>query len=62
MKNLDWFINRVGTRIYRDKVSCRCVICTQVEKDWLIVHDKAHAEYLHMCSWDMWIDYFDKTQ
>lgn len=48
MKTLQWFINRIGKRIYRDDDNCGCATCNDVVKNGLIVIDKNHAEYLHM--------------
>lgn len=48
MKTLQWFINRIGKRIYRDDDNCSCTTCNEVVKNGLIVIDKNHAEYLFM--------------
>lgn len=48
MKTLQWFINRIGKKIYRDDDNCGCATCNEVVKNGLIVIDRDHAEYLHM--------------
>lgn len=60
MRTLKWFENRIGKRIYRDKVSCNCETCNNVWKNGLIVADKEHAYYLEMISRDLNINYRDK--
>lgn len=48
MHNLKWFTDRIWTRIYRKKWSCKCAWCADVAKNWLIIVDIFHAECLHM--------------
>jgi len=48
MKSLNWFKNRIGKRIYRDRNDCHCLDCEDAVGNGLIVRDKNHAEYLHM--------------
>lgn len=48
MHNLKRFTSKIGSRIYRDKWTCKCDTCKDVEDNWLIIHDKFHAECLHM--------------
>lgn len=57
MKDLQWFIDRIGEVVYRDKVPCTCSTCKSVEKDGVFIEDKDHAEYLYMVSMDMNILY-----
>ena len=45
-KPKEWFVKRIGKRIYRDKGSCECQTCERIEKEGLIVRDKSHADYL----------------
>ena len=59
MHTLQWFINRIGKIVYRDKLTCKCSTCKSVEKDGVLIHDKNHAEYLYMVSCDMDIGYRD---
>ena len=40
-----WFIDRIGKRIYRDPSKC-CAHCDAVAKNGLIISDETHAIYL----------------
>ena len=60
--NLDFFTTRIGKRIYRDKLSCKCDDCQEVKEDGLVIMDQQHAEYLHMVSNDMMIEYRDNKK
>ena len=44
-----WFIDRIGKRIYREKNVCNCEVCTAVHKEGLIITDEQHANYLYDC-------------
>ena len=46
-KSRGWFIERIGKRIFRDKLSCDCEACREVEEHGLVIHDRIHAIYLH---------------
>jgi hypothetical protein len=41
-----WFLDRVGKKIYRDKIFCDCSVCKRVENEGVFVLDKNHALYL----------------
>ena len=58
MHNIEWFKQRIWTRIYRKASSCKCKTCADVTKNWLIIADENHAWYLDMCQ-EMH-EYFDK--
>jgi hypothetical protein len=45
-KSAEWFIERIGKRIYRDSQRECCSHCTKVEKEGLIIYDEQHADYL----------------
>jgi len=47
-RNLQWFKNRIGKRIYRDISGCVCKGCKEVDENGMIVSDEFHAEYLEM--------------
>lgn len=53
LHTLQWFKNRVGKRIYRDKVSCPCETCVNITKNGLTIHSEFHARYVY----DTQIDY-----
>jgi hypothetical protein len=42
-----WFVDRIGRRVYRGKTSCPCAVCTNVSEEGLIIADEMHAHYLH---------------
>jgi len=42
-KELQWFLDRIGKRIYRENNFCDCEICVDVWKKGLIVLDELHA-------------------
>ncbi len=47
-----WFRDRVGKVVYRNKTSCDCEICNSVYKNGLFIKDIFHAEYIAMCECD----------
>lgn len=42
-----WFIDRIGKRVFRNKTGCDCVICVLVSEKGLIITDEFHAIYLY---------------
>lgn len=42
-----WFIDRIGKRVYRGETSCQCETCKRISKEGLIISDLMHAEYLY---------------
>jgi len=51
-KPKEWFIERIGKRVYRDDTGKCCLICDKIVRRGLIVLDKLHAEYLAMIDMD----------
>jgi hypothetical protein len=45
-KSKEWFIDRIGKRIYRDSRRYCCATCLEVEKEGVIVCGETHATYL----------------
>ena len=41
-----WFIDRIGKRVYRNGTTCTCGVCERVKEEGLIISDKMHADYL----------------
>jgi len=35
-----------GTRVYRGSVGCKCLTCTTISSEGLVIHDDMHARYL----------------
>jgi len=54
-----WFIDRIGKRIYRKNNICNCAICLNVHEVGLIITDKDHAIYLYDCQ-EMDLIYYEK--
>lgn len=54
-----WFIDRIGKRIYREKNICNCSVCLKVHEVGLIITDKDHAIYLYDCQ-EMDLMYYEK--
>ena len=46
-KRRQWFLDRIGKRVFRGPASCPCPTCTNVTNEGLIIHDEVHATYLH---------------
>lgn len=42
-----WFIDRIGKRVFREDVFCQCETCKRISKEGLIINDEMHAIYLH---------------
>lgn len=43
---LQWFIDRIGKRVWRNKTSCKCEVCKRIYEQGLIISDERHAMYL----------------
>lgn len=53
-----WFIDRIGKKVYRHKLKCQCNSCQN--EDGTLVLDHDHACYLTRVSSEMGIKYYDK--
>jgi len=42
-----WFIDRIGKRIYRDMSTCQCSGCMDSVESGFIIDDKEHANELY---------------
>ena len=42
-----WFLDRIGKRIYRGETSCKCETCKRVSNEGLIIFNASHATYLN---------------
>jgi hypothetical protein len=51
-KPREWFIERIGKRIYRNDDGCGCVRCGDAIENGLVVMDETHADYLSMIDHD----------
>lgn len=61
-KNLEWFKQRIGKRVYRKHNFCKCGVCLNVWEHGLIINDEMHAHYLFMCESEMDLNYFDNEE
>jgi hypothetical protein len=62
-----WFLDRIGKRVFRNKTSCNCDICKDVYEKGLIISDEMHANYLYTCECEYTAEgsplrYFDTIQ
>jgi len=60
MHKLDWYLARVGKRIFRDETTCHCQHCTDVLNNGVVIRDREHAYYIHMAGGELGINYRDK--
>ena len=44
---LQWFKERVGKRVFRNKNGCDCPSCEVVYKTGVVITDQFHANYLY---------------
>ena len=61
-KDLQWFIDRIGKRIYRLTDTKCCRHCQRVFKDGLVIDDLMHAKYLYICQGELELVYGDKKE
>ena len=59
---INWFIKRIGQKLYRGEVSCPCTSCIDGFKNGVLVHDVSHAHYLKLTQDEMGIVYRDKNE
>jgi len=58
--NQEWFISRVGKKVFRTEASCQCDVCKEVGKFGLIIVDEFHAKYLYDCQNELNLYYFEE--
>jgi hypothetical protein len=61
-KEFQWFLDRIGQRIYRENNFCNCEICVDIWKNGLIVLDDFHARYLFDCQSEVNLVYIEKNK
>lgn len=57
-----WFIDRVGIKVYRLKTSCTCESCANVYVNGLLISDRQHALYLFDVECECGYKYFDSEK
>ncbi len=45
-KRRNWFLDRVGTMVYRNKTKCECSLCNFFYSEGVLILDHTHAMYL----------------
>jgi hypothetical protein len=45
-ERLNWFIDRIGKRVFRNKTSCQCGTCQNVYENGVVISDGMHADYM----------------
>ncbi len=60
VKDKQWFIDRIGKRIYRLTDTKCCEHCQKVFKEGLMIGDEMHALHLYTCQNEMELVYSDK--
>lgn len=66
-ERLQWFIDRISKRVFRNPSNCTCDTCNRVVEEGLIINDAFHAEYLYDCEGEFTAEgtplrYFDSKQ
>lgn len=56
---MQWFIERIGSTLYRTQTECDCESCTNVYKNGVKVSDRDHAIYLFDIECECGYKYFD---
>lgn len=47
MKDLKWFLDRVGQEVFRDN-QCACHECIKMERNGEFISDNDHAQYMYV--------------
>lgn len=58
--NKQWFLDRIGKKVFRTNGQCKCEVCANVVKNGLIIAGELHAIYLYDCQNELDLFYFDK--
>lgn len=46
-KRQQWFLDRIGKRVFRESNGCPCITCKKNTKNGIIILDEEHAIYMH---------------
>lgn len=60
--NKEWFIEKIGQRVFRTKSSCQCKICEKVYQEGLIIQDEFHAKVLYDYQNELGVFYYYKNK
>lgn len=58
-KGLDWFIDRIGKKVYRTDLKMCCDNCRENAQKGVVILDAEHAEVLYTYSRELGIKYED---
>ena len=47
MQTREWFMDRIGKRIFRDGHDCDCKSCISVSKNGTIIENETQADYMY---------------
>lgn len=60
---LEWFTDRIGKRVYREKnTCCDCPSCRDAYKNGVLITDYEHASYLSLIEHEGKLHYFDSRE
>jgi hypothetical protein len=59
-KRKQWFVDRIGQKVFRCPVKCQCASCDKGHKEGILIHDYEHAIYLHLVEGELGLRYTDK--
>ena len=57
-----WARDRIGKRVYRHALSCKCDVCARVVDDGLVITDKYHAGYITDYAMELGYRYADSPE
>lgn len=57
-----WFLARIGKRVFRPKTSCTCSSCKDVYENGLVIQDEMQAVYLYDIEGSLGIRYCDSKE
>lgn len=61
-KNLDWFKDRIGKKVFRKRNFCQCNTCLEIWENGITILDEMHADYLYCIEMETNVNYFDKNE
>lgn len=57
--NKQWYLDRIGKRVYRTEAPCKCEVCVIIGQKGVIIADQLHAQYLYDCQNELDLYYSD---
>lgn len=58
-QTLDWFLQRIGKRVFRNDNGCGCETCKDVSRNGIVIKSEIHAKYLQSVQGEMSLQYSD---